>query len=63
MYGFWLVSVPVLFWLLLFLLLDDVGLFILIFILFRAHVGYLQVDRALYRLYLPAKQKWSHLQI
>ena len=47
MWGFWVVSVPDLFWLLLFLFL--VGFLVFILILLRAHAGYLQVDRALYR--------------
>ena len=64
MYGFWLVSVPGLFLLLLFLLLVvDVGLFNFIFILFRAHVGYLQVERALYRWSSSCFNNWGSEQM
>ena len=61
MCGFWLMSVPGLFCLLLFFLVF--GFLILILILLRAHAGYLQVDKALYRWSSSCLNKWGSEQM
>ena len=57
MWGFWVVSVPGLFWLLLFFFLF--GFLDLISILLRAHAGYSHLDRAVYRWSSSCFNSWG----